>query len=115
MLMVGFVLGLVCARKFLSRLKFFWGFLLPAWWFGGGLGLPAWSFGFSVEVDSVVAWRSGLLAWRSGLVAWRSGLVAWRSGLVARRSGLIRWWLIRWYRFLPICLLFSSGVVVVTA
>uniref|UniRef100_A0A2N9HGN9 Uncharacterized protein n=1 Tax=Fagus sylvatica TaxID=28930 RepID=A0A2N9HGN9_FAGSY len=130
--------------------KSFWGFLLPAWWFGGGLGLPAWSFGFSVEVDSVVAWRSGLVAWRSGLVAWRSGLVAlrsglvawrsglvawrsglvawrsglvawrsglvaWRSGLVAWRSGLIRWWLIRWYRFLPICLLFSSGVVVVTA
>uniref|UniRef100_A0A2N9FVU1 25S rRNA (uridine-N(3))-methyltransferase BMT5-like domain-containing protein n=1 Tax=Fagus sylvatica TaxID=28930 RepID=A0A2N9FVU1_FAGSY len=79
------------ARKFLSRLKFFWGFLLPAWWFGGGLGLPAWSFGFSVEVDSVVAWRSGLLAWRSGLVAWRSGLVAWRSGLVALRSGLVAW------------------------
>uniref|UniRef100_A0A2N9H917 Uncharacterized protein n=1 Tax=Fagus sylvatica TaxID=28930 RepID=A0A2N9H917_FAGSY len=78
------------ARKFLSRLKFFWGFLLPAWWFGGGLGLPAWSFGFSVEVDSVVAWRSGLLAWRSGLVAWRSGLVAWRSGLVALDLG---WWL----------------------
>jgi hypothetical protein len=27
--------------------------------------------------------------------------------------GLIQWWLIRWYRFLPISLLLSSGVVVV--
>uniref|UniRef100_A0A2N9GLX7 Uncharacterized protein n=1 Tax=Fagus sylvatica TaxID=28930 RepID=A0A2N9GLX7_FAGSY len=51
------------------------------------------SFGFSVSVDSVVAWA-------------------------CRRGGgysvvLIRWWLIRWYRFLPISLLLSSGVVVV--
>uniref|UniRef100_A0A2N9GSK8 Uncharacterized protein n=1 Tax=Fagus sylvatica TaxID=28930 RepID=A0A2N9GSK8_FAGSY len=53
-------LSVTVSQSQLFGTKSFWGFLLPAWWFGGGLGLPAWSFGFSVEA------RNRLIRWWLG-------------------------------------------------
>uniref|UniRef100_A0A2N9GR84 Uncharacterized protein n=1 Tax=Fagus sylvatica TaxID=28930 RepID=A0A2N9GR84_FAGSY len=87
------------------------------WWLGdlGGLaigvgGLAIWVGGLAIGFGGFGWWLD--LAMVAGDRGWWL-LAIWRW--MARRSGLIRWWLIRWYRFLflPICLLFSSGVVVV--